>query len=161
MAQSPSRTCIRPPHLLRGSIPLPVCGETEGNKKAIRWKPLERVSLYPILRSMEKRGLRKKEGSMKSWSRHPKSVSPYTELRVPVSQRMCKQNRANYDPPQACMATQCNNVTNVKETEGSSHGKQLNRWLKWGWGDRGGLVKSWQGRHKKCRQLCKHGWCCF
>ena len=43
---------------------------------------------------------------MKSCRKHPKTVSPYTELTVPVSQRMCKQNRASYDPPHAHMATQ-------------------------------------------------------
>ena len=38
---------------------------------------------------------------MISHSKHPESVSPYTELTVPVSQRMCKQNRASDDPPLA------------------------------------------------------------
>ena len=41
--------------------------------------PLERVqnTLSPVLRSMEKVGLRNEEGNMMSCSRHPQSVSPY------------------------------------------------------------------------------------
>ena len=41
---------------------------------------------------------------MMSRSKHPESVSPYTELRVPVSQRMCNHNRASDDPPLASHA---------------------------------------------------------
>ena len=39
---------------------------------------MERVynTLSPILRSMEKMGLRNEEGSMMSCSKHPQSVSP-------------------------------------------------------------------------------------
>ena len=41
------------------------------------------------------------------------SVSPYTKVRVPFVQRMCRQNRANYDPPHAHMATQRKNITKI------------------------------------------------
>ena len=41
---------------------------------------------------------------MMSRSKHPESVSPYTELKVPVSQRLRKLNRAHDDPPLASHA---------------------------------------------------------
>ena len=43
-----------------------------------------------------------------SCSRSLESVSQFLELKGPVLERMCKQNRANYDLPLAHMATQHN-----------------------------------------------------
>ena len=52
---------------------------------------------------------------MMSYSRHHESVAPYTELRVLVSQRMCKKREAKSNAQHQCIQMQVRPITQVTE----------------------------------------------